>query len=355
MGSPNSESVYFRGKIEKILEERKITPAGSETFFTQKVQVRRSDTNETFELEVGTDVQPLNANQRLKPNTQVILTQVSNPDGGLTYAIADVYRLPMLTWLFAGFLVLVLLVARLQGLASIVGMVISLGVLSLYIVPSILSGGNPMIVSILGAGVIAVITIYLSHGFNAHSHIALASMMGSLVVVSLLSALAVQAAQMVGLGSEEAYFLQFGETANINLQGLLLGGIVLGTLGILDDICIAQISTVYQLKQANKDLGFHELYERGLKVGKDHVASLVNTLVLAYAGANLPLFLLFSINQSLPWWVTINNEVIAEEVLRTLVGSMGLVMAVPIATVLGAYVVTHYHLKTQPGTHRHVH
>jgi uncharacterized membrane protein len=228
-------------------------------------------------------------------------------------------------------------------------------VLSLYIVPSILSGGNPMIVSILGAGVIAVITIYLSHGFNAHSHIALASMMGSLVVVSLLSALAVQAAQMVGLGSEEAYFLQFGETANINLQGLLLGGIVLGTLGILDDICIAQISTVYQLKQANKDLGFHELYERGLKVGKDHVASLVNTLVLAYAGANLPLFLLFSINQSLPWWVTINNEVIAEEVLRTLVGSMGLVMAVPIATVLGAYVVTHYHLKTQPGTHRHVH
>ena len=192
-------------------------------------------------------------------------------------------------------------------------------------------------VSLIGAAAIATITIYLSHGFNWHSHLALVSMLSTLLAVAGLSFIAVRFGQFAGLGSEEAYFLQFSETARINLQGLFLGGILLGALGILDDICIAQISTVFQLKSVSPKLSFDELYHRGLVVGKDHVASLVNTLVLAYAGANLPLFILFTLNRSVPFWVTLNNEIIAEEVIRTLVGSIGLVLAVPIATILAAY------------------
>jgi uncharacterized membrane protein len=142
----------------------------------------------------------------------------------------------------------------------------------------------------------------------------------------------------------------------VNLQGLLLGGILLGALGILDDIAIAQVSVIFQLKEVNNKLSFKELYERGLKVGKDHVASLVNTLVLAYAGANLPLFLLFTINRDIPLWVTLNNEIIAEEVVRTLVGSMGLVLAVPITTLLAAVVVSRLGaLPTKGGRHAHAH
>ena len=117
-----------------------------------------------------------------------------------------------------------------------------------------------------------------------------------------------------------------------------MGGIILGALGVLDDITVSQVAVVFQLRAAKKDITFQELYKRGLTVGKDHVASLVNTLVLAYAGANLPLFLLFTLNQQTPDWVTLNSEVIVEEIIRTLTGSIGLVLAVPLATFLAAFV-----------------
>jgi uncharacterized membrane protein len=262
-----------------------------------------------------------------------------------------------LAWLLVGFLGLVMVVARRQGFLSIVGMVLSVLVLSNYVVPQILAGGNPIIITLIGSLIIAVVTVYMSHGWTVHSHLALLSMMVTLLAVSALSWVAVHTAYMVGLGSEEAYFLQFGPTSNINLQGLLLGGIMLGTLGILDDITIAQISVVFQLKSVNPSLGFYELYERALVVGKDHVASLTNTLILAYAAANLPLFLLFTINQAVPAWVTLNSEIIAEEVIRTLVGSMGLVLAVPFATICAVYVVERFGLAPHElhASHRHAH
>jgi uncharacterized membrane protein len=158
-----------------------------------------------------------------------------------------------------------------------------------------------------------------------------------LVVVTLLSHWYVILAKLTGLGTEEAAFLQFGETATINLRGLLLGGMMLGALGVLDDITISQVSTVFEIKRANNQLPFSELYQRGMRVGRDHVASLVNTLVLAYAGANLPLLILFTISSETPAWVHTNNELIAEEVVRTIVGSLGLVLAVPLTTALAAY------------------
>jgi uncharacterized membrane protein len=351
----NSPAPYERAKVTSILEEQKI-PVGDDVFFTQKVELTLRESGKKVELHVGSEFQPLNEQQILDVNTEVIVTQQTLSDGSTEYVIVDVYRLPILFWLLAGFFVLVIVVAQIQGLFSIVGMTLSLGIVSGFIVPQILAGQNPVLVALVGAVAIATLTIYLSHGFNAHSNLALLSMIMTLGLVALLSSMAVQAGQFAGLGSEEAYFLQFGETAKINLQGLLLGGILLGALGILDDICVAQISIVFQLKEVNEDLTFSDLYARGLRVGKDHVASLVNTLILAYTAANLPLFLLFTINQSIPLWVTLNNEIIAEEVVRTLVGSIGLVLAVPIATLLAAYVASHFGLtKGLAVKHAHSH
>ncbi len=327
---------YSRAWVTDILDERHFEIEGS-SFYTQRVRVMRRDTKERIELEVGNEYQPLNENQRLKVGKGVLLADQIGADGSLEYVIADVDRAPVLLWLFVGFLVLVVAVAKWQGLLSIVGMGISLIVLAMGIVPAILDGSDPIMTTLMGAMLIATITMYLSHGFKTSSHLSLASMMLTLLAVAVLSWVAVHTAQLVGLGSEEAYFLQFGTTSRLNLQGLLLGGIMLGALGILDDICVAQISTVAQLHDANHKLTFSELYQRGLAVGKDHVASLVNTLVLAYAGANLPLFLLFTINTAVPWWVTLNNEILAEEIVRTLVGSMGLVIAVPLSTLLAAW------------------
>jgi uncharacterized membrane protein len=248
--------------------------------------------------------------------------------------IADRYRLPTLGWILGGFFVLVLAVSGWRGGLSIVGMGVSLVVLALYVVPQIMSGGNPLTVSMIGAFVIAALTVYLSHGFSVKSHLAFVSMMVTLLAVALLAHTAVELAQLTGFGSEEAGFLAYGATASINLQGLLLGGILLGALGVLDDICVSQISTVIELRRANAKWKLHELYAAGMRVGRDHVASLVNTLVLAYAGANLPLFILFSLAQDTPAWVHLNSELLAEEIVRTLVGSIGLVLAVPLTTLL---------------------
>ncbi len=329
---------YHRARVTRVLSETRL--AESETaLYTQELEVQRLDTNEAITLIVGSEFQPLNQNQLLKKGTQVIIARQEVAPNRFEYVLADIYRLPSLIWLAVGLFLLVIVVARLQGLFAILGMGISFVVLITFILPQILSGQNPVVISIIGCSIVAAITVYLSHGVRRESHIALFSMLLSLLAVGVLSFLTVKAAQLVGLGSEEAYFLQFGPTTRLNLQGLFLGGIMLGTLGVLDDICLAQVSVVTQLKEAKPNIEFSELYRRSLAVGKDHVASLVNTLVLAYAGSSLPLFLLFTMNDTQPAWVALNSEIIAEEVVRTITGSIGLVLAVPLTTIAASYFV----------------
>ncbi|MFZ1721428.1 MAG: YibE/F family protein [Microgenomates group bacterium] len=324
---------YSTGTVETVLEQQEITTDESQqTFFTQKVEVLLDETGERVTIPVGTEFQPLNEQQLLKVGSKVITTQTQISDGEMQTVISDVYRLPIVWGLLGLFLVAVIAIARWQGFRSILGMILSIGILVFFIIPQLLSGADPFATALFGSLLIGASTIYLSHGVSIKSHIALGSLAVILAVVAMLSTISVSAAQLVGLGSEEAYFLQFGETSVINLQGLLLGGIVLGALGVLDDITVSQVSVVFQLKFLKKKISGKELYSRGLSVGKDHVASLVNTLVLAYAGANLPLFLLVILDPQTPLWVILNSQVIVEEIVRTLVGSIGLVLAVPLTT-----------------------
>ncbi len=345
---------YINGKIHRITDEIRIPGDSPDQFFyIQKIEVERSDNHQTIQLQAGTEMQPLSASQKYSPGTSVILVKQSDANGQTQYAIADIYRIPAMFWLLAGFLLLVLLTARKKGISAILGMFMSLGVLMYFIVPHIIQGENPIIIALIGSVAVSIITVYMCHGWSLESHLAIFSMMLSLVAVGLLSYASVQAAHLAGLGSEDAMYLQFGSTAKINLQGLLLGGMMIGALGVLDDITLAQISVIHQLHDAKPEIDFTELYNRGLEVGKDHVASLVNTLILAYAAGSLPLFLLFTINTSQPAWVTLNSEVIAEEVVRTLTGSIGLVLAVPIATFIASYFMIWR--KPAPSTHKHLH
>jgi uncharacterized membrane protein len=339
---------YWTSEVLRVVEQREIPPLEGEDLsesrlYTQQLEVRNPATDELVTVSHGSEFQPLSEAQLLTRGDSLVLvdsgTAVSpqSPEGSEAQPqvqIADRYRLPTLTWILGGFFVLVLAVSGWRGGLSIVGMGISLVVLALYVVPQILSGANPLTVSMIGAFVIAALTVYLSHGFSVKSHLAFVSMMVTLLAVALLANTAVELAQLTGFGSEEAGFLAYGATSSINLQGLLLGGILLGALGVLDDICVSQISTVIELRRANTKWKLHELYAAGMRVGRDHVASLVNTLVLAYAGANLPLFILFSLAQDTPAWVHLNSELLAEEIVRTLVGSIGLVLAVPLTTLL---------------------
>jgi uncharacterized membrane protein len=160
--------------------------------------------------------------------------------------------------------------------------------------------------------------------------------MVTLAFATGLADLIVGLAHLSGRGSDEALFLQTGYLETVNLRGLLLGGIVLGALGVLDDITTAQAAAVEEISRADPGLGVRDLYRRGLSVGREHITSLVNTLVLAYAGASLPLFILFTLNTNQPLWVTLNSEFVAEEIARTIIGSLALTLAVPITTALAA-------------------
>ncbi len=304
-------------------------------FYIQNLKVTSEDGTE-LTIQNGDEFQPINEQQLRNPGDTFVAVTQRDDSGEVYTAFADSYRMPTIIWLCVLFSIIVIGVGKKKGFLSIIGMVLSLLVLLKFIVPQILLGANPILISLVGSLLIGSATIYLSHGYNLKSHIALSSMMASLVAVSILSYVSVKSAGLFGLGSEEAAFLQVGATSNINLQGLLLGGIMLGALGVLDDVTVAQVSVVFQLKAAKKKITFKELYDRAIEVGRDHVASLVNTLVLAYVGANMPLFLLFTLNESVPTWVTLNSEIIVEEVIRTLTGSMGLVLAVPFTTFIAA-------------------
>ena len=237
----------------------------------------------------------------------------------------------VLALLFAG---LVVIFARLRGLLSLVGLAVSLAVVLVFMVPAILDGKSPLAVAVVGSFAVMLTTIALAHGTGAKS---LAAMIGtalSLVVTIALAVLFVDLTHLTGLSSEESLFLQTSETG-LSLDGLLLAGMVVAALGVLDDVTISQSSTVLALRAANPDQGFRELFGRAMNVGRDHVSATVNTLVLAYVGASLPLLLIFS-SSTLGVSDALNLELIAKEVVATLVGSIGLITAVPITTALAA-------------------
>ncbi|MBP7774504.1 YibE/F family protein [Candidatus Woesebacteria bacterium] len=350
---PRSE--YFVGVVEEVVTEKKLA---TEEKYIQTVRVKLVDSDEQATVQYGDDMQALEKSQRLTPGEKVLVVKQPLYGGGSELVIADKYRLPVLWWLLGGLVAVVFVVGRWRGMGAFAGMLVSLGILVWFVVPHILSGENPLLVTVLGSLGIGTVTLYLSHGLSIKTHISLISLYLVLGLVCALTLMSVFVGHFVGMGSEEALFLRAGSTATINLQGLFIGGVILGALGVLDDIIVAQVAVVFQLKAAQKNIQLPELYSRGLFVGKEHVASLVNTLALAYAGANLPLFLLFMLNKYTPTWVIFNSEAIAEEVVRTLVGSIGLVAAVPLTTLIAAVVATRLSTATLhkiTEDHQHIH
>lgn len=271
---------------------------------------------------------------------KVVVHAAMTSDGKTTYYVTDMVRRSALWWLFGLFVLMALAVGSYYGLASILGMVFSFVVIFKLVLPALLAGKDPVITAVMGSFMIVPVTFYLSHGFGKKTHVAIAATIVVLIIVGLLGQLFIQAAYLTGLASEESGYLLVMFGNSLNLRGLLLAGMIIGSMGILDDITVAQASVVQELREANKKLSFTHLYERALRVGRDHVASLVNTLVLVYAGASLPLMLLFLDSQQTVAQV-VNFEIVAEEVVRTLVSSIGLILAVPVTTLLAAYVYSY--------------
>lgn len=274
---------------------------------------------------------------RLSVGEKIVLGYFASAGEGFQFSFADLERRRPLAVLAGIFAVSVVALGRWKGVRALVGLGISLGVLGVFVLPAVLGGGNPLAVALVGSSAIALSALYLAHGFSARTTTAVLGTLLSLALVGVLAAVFVDLARFTGLANEESTILQVF-AAQVDLRGLLLGGIVIGALGVLDDVTVTQVSAVWELKVANPDYGVRDLYGAAVRIGRDHIASTVNTLVLAYAGASLPLMLLFTqADQSLV--DVLNGEAVAIEVVRTLAGSIGLVAAVPFTTGVAALVV----------------
>jgi uncharacterized membrane protein len=331
----------LEGKISKIKGERNVSATSqskAELYQQLEIQITKgSQKGKTISLESGDIFQ--GSKTSYKVGDRVIVTYSKDLSNNQeSYLISDYIRRAPLLILFLIFLATTIIIGKWKGLSSLLGMGVSFIVILKFILPSIYSGSDPVTIAILGSLVIIPVTFFLSHGINRKTLVAIAGTLISLIITGILAVVFVEASKLTGFASEEAGFLNVFKEGVINIKGLLLAGMIIGVLGVLDDITVSQSAIVQELKIANPNLKSKELYKKAMSVGKDHIASMVNTLVLVYTGAALPLLLLFVDNPK-PFSELINYEIIADEVVRTLVGSIGLVLAVPITTIIASLIM----------------
>lgn len=256
---------------------------------------------------------------------------VNDVDGSDYYSVADPYRLPILTVLVAVFLVLLFVFGGLPGIRGLAALSGSFVLIFFALIPGILGGYSPILVSIGVSSLIIILGSYITHGFNRTTSAAVVGMIATVIVTGLAAYWAVDAAELSGYTSDENVSLNFATRGSLDMIGLLFGGIMIGLLGVLYDIAIGQAIAVEELFRAGAHLTRKHIYQRAMRIGREHIGALVNTLAIAYVGASLPLFLLIQSSTVGPLYI-LNSEIFATEIIRIIVGSIGLVLAVPITT-----------------------
>jgi uncharacterized membrane protein len=273
---------------------------------------------------------------RLYVHDKVVLLYFPNAvPGGRSYSVVDQQRSAPMIWLLALAGAVILAFGRWRGLTSLAGLAVSFGILLWFVIPAILHGSSPLLVAVVGSSAIMFAALYLTHGVNVHTSVAVVGTLASLVLTGVLGAAFTSFMHLTGVGNDDSSYLSAIQ-GNIDLRGLLLAGIVIGALGVLDDVTVTQAVTVAEMTAGGQTSRWG-LYRAAARVGRAHVASAVNTIVLAYAGASLPLLLLIA-SSSQPIGDLLTSEFLAQEILRSAVGTIGLVASVPITTALAALV-----------------
>ena len=333
----------LRAEVVEIIEEGEIDLGG----YIQTYQVMRVELLEgeykgiLMEVDYGkSQVRP--SATLFAPGDQLFVTLGKRLDGVLSAYYLEFVRSKSLLLLAVFFVLAIVLISGWKGLRALLAMVFSLLMIIGYIIPHILAGEDPVTVSLIGSAILLGISLYVTYGWNLKTHASVLSMILVLLLTGTLAVIFITVTRLSGYGNEDALFLAQLSDVTINLRGLLLGGLIIGALGVLDDLVTTQASAVFELHGANPALKFRELFRAAMRIGQDHVAATVNTLVLAYAGASLPTLLLFTLGRG-NYGFLLNTEMVAEEIVRTLVGSMGLVAAVPLTTVIAISLVLYSH------------
>lgn len=325
----SDDSQNYPGQIISIKEEKELDIEGHKQLY-QKIEIKLEN-KKNIEVENGNV--PVVHSIKYKVGEKVLVMRQVNPDGQEVYFITDFVRTDSLYWLFGLFLILTIAVGRKSGIRSTLGMIFSFAVIFKIILPQILAGNNPILVIALSSLFVAPVSFYLAHGFNKKTHVAIIATLMALLITAFLANYFVNSARLTGYASEEAGFLQAQKQGSFDIKSLLIAGIIIASLGILNDITVSQASVVEQIAKSAPNISFQDLFKNSMIVGQDHIASMVNTLVLVYAGSSLPLLLLF-INNPHPPTEILNYEIISEEFVRTFLTSSALIMAVPLTNLL---------------------
>ncbi len=285
-------------------------------------------------VEFEEPVENINPEFWVKKNTKILISSFTDEQGEDIFVLSDIDRRQPIYAIWILFVLFTVWVGRTKGLLAIAGMLLTLAVIFLFIIPRLLDGADPVQTSIAGALFMLPTVLYLSHGFNKKSNIAAVSTALSVLLIVILYKFFGDIAFISGFSSEETTHLPALLGSN-DLRGILLASIIIGAIGMLDDITVSQVSVVAELKTANERYGFKELWEGAMRVGRDHINAIINTLILAYTGASFPLLILLYANNQ-PGAITISGEDVATEILRALLGSIGIVAAVPITTFIAS-------------------
>lgn len=326
-----------RAEVLQIIEEGQIDLGGNfQTYQIARVNILEGP-YEGIPMEIDYGRRQVRPDEYLlEPGDKILVSISKTPDNVVNAYFADYVRTTPILWLAFIFAAAIVIISQWKGIRALISMAFSLYIIISHIIPQILTGQDPLRVSIIGSVLLLGVTLYLTYGWTLKTHAAVLSMVLVLLLTGALSGLFVIFAKLNGSGDENVMFLMQLMESPINLRGLLLGGMIIGALGVLDDLVTTQASAVFELHHANPNLGFRGLYNAAMRIGQDHVAATVNTLVLAYAGASLPMMLMFSLGQG-DYGYLVNFSFIAEEIVRTLVGSLGLVAAVPITTTIAIF------------------
>jgi uncharacterized membrane protein len=335
------EALGFSDRVEATVTDAEVAScAGAPESECAVVTARitsGSNAGDTATIEASADTDtPVS---RLEPGDDIVLSD-AGPDvpPEVRWSFADMQRSLPLAVLAVLFALVVVALGRLRGLLALAGIAVTMVVLLAFVFPALLDGESPLGVALTGATIIAFGTLYLAHGVNDRTTIALLGTLGSLGLTAVLAVVFARFAELSGLASEESLTL-LAFAPDIDYRGLLLAAVILGTLGVLDDVTITQVSAVWELRRTDPSLSRRALYSAGIRIGRDHIASTVNTLVLAYTAAALPLLLIYT-QSGLGFGEVLVTETLAVEIVQTLVGSIGLVASVPLTTALACWVIT---------------
>nr|WP_323379352.1 YibE/F family protein [Streptomyces durbertensis] len=332
-----------QGRVTQVVEVdcRDVNVEQSEADASARGRCQQAEVEVTTGPHVGrkfTEIVTPDATRRLSTGQEVVVAYAPQAPEELQYSVVDVNRTFPMVVLAALFALVVVAIGRLRGLLALVGLVVTFALLVLFILPAILQGSNPLVVAVVGGSAIMLVTMYLCHGFSARTSVAVLGTLISLLLIGLLGSLFIGWASLSG-NTDDQTALVHSLYPDIEIRGLLLASVLIGSLGVLDDVTVTQTSAVWELKETDPGASWRRVYASAMRIGRDHIASVVNTLVLAYAGAALPLLLLFSIAEASVGTVA-TSELVAEEIVRTLVGSIGLVASVPVTTALAALVAS---------------